>query len=131
MRKRPLRIVFCFVLSLLLRESPGTRSAEASLTGFARRNRPDQSARRPALWALAHALLHEFAMACLPVRHPSFDGELLAFLERSGRRGGFALSRRSRNGEADRQDGRNRQRHDTHHILRDYLWRPRRPPSPR
>src|SRR5216684_6570373 len=90
-----------------------------------------KSARRPALWALAHALLHEFAMACLPVRHPSFDGELLAFLERSGRRGGFALSRRSRNGEADRQDGRNRQRHDTHHILRDYLWRPRRPPSPR
>src|SRR6266853_5359773 len=90
-----------------------------------------KSAGRPALWALAHALLHEFAMACLPVRHPSFDGELLAFLERSGRRGGFALSRRSRNGEADRQDGRNRQRHDTHHILRDYLWRPRRPPSPR
>jgi hypothetical protein len=57
-----------------------------------------KSACRAALWALTHALLHEFGMTCLPVRHPPFDGELLAFLERSCRSGGFALCRRSRNG---------------------------------
>jgi len=81
-------------------------------------NSPHRLLGRPALWPLAHAFLHEFAVTRLSVWHASFDGELLAFLE-GGDRGsrGFLLSRRRWNGKANRQDGRDCHCREAHYFL--------------
>src|SRR5262245_10760920 len=56
-------------------------------------------------------------MTCLPVRDPSVDGELFAFLERINRGSGLFLGRQRRSTEADGQNGRDAERHDAHDIL--------------
>jgi hypothetical protein len=61
--------------------SPGTYARGLLLLGLEDKITLIESARGPVPRAFAHALVHEFEMTCLPVRHPSLDGELLAFLE--------------------------------------------------